>query len=102
MKLRLNFMLSFLFLNSALLLLSESNQSRMPSLQRIGDDKFRFGKVIIDKKNRILEINATSNQRNGLIEYALVHESGKTHESLFRTDRQIQISHGSVQSHGSP
>ena len=60
-------MLSFLFLNSAFLLLSESNQNRMPSLQRIGDDKFRFGKVVIDKKNRILEINATSNQRNGLI-----------------------------------
>jgi hypothetical protein len=93
MKLRINFMLSFLFLNSAFLLLSESNQNRMPSLQRIGDDKFRFGKVIIDKKNRILEINATSNQRNGLIEYALVHESGKTHESLFRTKVRPQILH---------
>ena len=93
MKIRLNFILSFLFLNSALSLLSESNQSRMPSLQRIGDDKFRFGKVDIDKKNRILELNATSNQRNGLIEYALVHESGKTHESLFRTKVRPQILH---------
>ena len=86
-------MLLFLFMNSTFLLLSESNQSQMPSLQRIGDDKFRFGKVVIDKKNRILELNATSNQRNGLIEYALVHESGKTHESLFRTKVRPQILH---------
>jgi hypothetical protein len=48
---------------------------------------------MIDQKNRILEFNATSNQRNGLIEYALVHESGKTHEALFRTKVRPQIFH---------
>ena len=51
---------------------------------------------MIDQKNRILEFNATSNQRNGLIEYALVHESGKTHESLFRTKVRPQILHASL------
>jgi hypothetical protein len=65
----------------------------MPSLKKIGEDKFRFGEVMIDQKNRILEFNATSNQRNGLIEYALVHESGKTHEALFRTKVRPQIFH---------
>jgi hypothetical protein len=48
---------------------------------------------MIDQKNRILEFNATSNQRNGLIEYALVHESGKTHEALFRTKVRPHIFH---------
>ena len=67
--------------------------SQMPSLQKIGDAKFRFGGVIIDQRNRIIEFNATCNQRNGLIEYALVHESGKTHESLFRTTIRPQILH---------
>ena len=76
-------MLLFLFVNSTFLLISESNQRRMPSLQSIGEDKFRFGDVVIDKKNRILELNATSNQRNGLIEYALVHESGKPMNRFF-------------------
>ena len=69
------------------------NNSQLPSLQKIGDAKFRFGGVIIDQRNRIIEFNATCNQRNGLIEYALVHESGKTHESLFRTTIRPQILH---------
>lgn len=82
-----------LFLKSGFLLVAESNQSQLPSLVKIGEHKFRFGGVVIDKKNRILELNATSNQKNGLIEYALVHESGKTHESLFRSKVRPQILH---------
>ena len=38
----------------------------------------------INQKLRFIEFNATSNQRNGLIEYALVHENGKVHESKIR------------------
>ena len=90
---KLVFFLIYLFLKSGFLLEADSNQSRMPSLEKIGKDKFRFGGVVIDKKNRILEFNATSNQKNGLIEYALVHESGKIHESLFRTKVRPQILH---------
>jgi len=96
MKIHLKYILLILFFSSSLALKAESNQSRMPSLKKIGEDKFRFGEVMIDQKNRILEINATSNQRNGLIEYALVHESGKTHEALFRTKVRPQILHASL------
>lgn len=93
MKIHLKYIFLILFFSSSLALKAESNQSRMPSLKKIGEDKFRFGEVMIDQKNRILEFNATSNQRNGLIEYALVHESGKTHEALFRTKVRPQIFH---------
>lgn len=96
MKIHLKYILLILFFSSSLALKAESNQSRMPSLKKIGEDKFRFGEVMIDQKNRILEFNATSNQRNGLIEYALVHESGKTHEALFRTKVRPQILHASL------
>ena len=96
MKIHLKYIFLILFFSSSLALKAESNQSRMPSLKKIGEDKFRFGEVMIDQKNRILEFNATSNQRNGLIEYALVHESGKTHESLFRTKVRPQILHASL------
>ena len=96
MKIHLKYIFLILFFSSSLALKAESNQSRMPSLKKIGEDKFRFGEVMIDQKNRILEFNATSNQRNGLIEYALVHESGKTHEALFRTKVRPQILHASL------
>jgi len=71
----------------------DHNQSKIPPIEKIGDFKFRFGGVLIDQKKRTVEFNATSNQINGLIEYALVHESGKTHESLFRTKVRPQIIH---------
>ena len=39
--------------------------------------KFQFGEILINQRERIVEFNATCNQNNGLIEYALVHETGK-------------------------
>jgi hypothetical protein len=62
-------------------------------MQKISDSKYLFGQVLLDQKERFLEFNATTNQTNGLIEYALVHEDGKTHESLFRTKVRPQIIH---------
>ncbi len=71
----------------------DANESKIPPLVKIADSKYRFGEVIIDQKKRTLEFNATTNQKNGLIEYVLVHESGKVHESLFRTKVRPQIMH---------
>ena len=72
---------------------SENNNTGLPPIEKISEFKFKFGGIILDQQSRSLEFNATSNQRNGLIEYALVHESGKTHESLFRTKVRPQILH---------
>ena len=93
MKLKHFLLILTLILRSAFMTFAESNQSQMSTLEKIGKDKFRFGDVIIDQRKRTVEFNATSNQSNGLIEYALVHESGKTHESLFRTKIRPQILH---------
>ena len=71
----------------------DENKSNFPAMQKISDSTYLFGQVIIDQKERFLEFNATTNQTNGLIEYALVHEDGKTHESLFRTKVRPQIIH---------
>ena len=71
----------------------DQNQSKFPTLKKISASKYQFGQIVIDRKESFLEFNATTNQTNGLIEYALVHESGKTHESLFRTKVRPQIFH---------
>ena len=73
----------------------EANET-FPSIQKVGEAKFQFGEILIDQRERIVEFNATCNQNNGLIEYALVHEAGKTHESLFRTKVRPQILHASL------
>ena len=60
-----------------------------PGIYRIADD------ISLDLKKREISFPAFCNQVNGLVEYALVHESGKTHESLFRTKvppRNLQAS----------
>jgi hypothetical protein len=43
-----------------------------------------------------VSIPAVSNQVNGLVEYGIVHENGKIHESLFRTKVRPQIFHTSL------
>ena len=71
----------------------DNNDSGKSHLIKIDEFIYRFGGITIDQKKRMLEFNATCNQRNGLIEYALVHESGKTHESPFRTKVRPQVLH---------
>ena len=71
----------------------EKNHSSLPEITKITEGVFKFGGAKINQKLRFIEFNAISNQRNGLIEYALVHESGKVHESLFRTKLRPQILH---------
>ncbi len=63
----------------------EMNATGFPDAIDLGSGKFDFGGVTIDRLTNTLSLNALCNQRSGLIEYALVHEGGKIHESLFRT-----------------
>ena len=49
---------------------------------------FELGGVRVDKKRRTVTFPATINQRTGIVEYAVVTVSGKTHESVFRTEVQ--------------
>ncbi|MDF1753822.1 MAG: YdjY domain-containing protein [Verrucomicrobiales bacterium] len=57
-----------------------------PSVKKIGDTTYRLGLVEFDAKTREISIPVVVNQREGgPIEYILVHENGKTHESILTT-----------------
>ncbi|MBK9137176.1 MAG: hypothetical protein IPM17_00140 [Verrucomicrobia bacterium] len=52
-----------------------------------------LGKVSLDRANRSISFPASVNQRRGLVEYVIVTERGKTHESVLRTDVEPQHIH---------
>ena len=64
-----------------------------PSLKPVGEGVFELGKVRLDKRARTVSFPAVVNMRDGPIEYAVVRQDGKTHESILRTDAQPQHIH---------
>ena len=57
-----------------------------PTLVQLDATRFKLGDVEFDKQTRAIRFPAVFNQREGLLEYVLVHAVvGKTHESLLRT-----------------
>ena len=70
--------------------------SEWPAIKKVGNGVYDFDGVTIDRINSKIEFKMISNQNNGLIEYAIVHENGKVHESLFRTATRPQILHASL------
>lgn len=59
-----------------------------PPLRQLPSGLLEIGKVQFDKAKRTIAFDARVNMREGLVEYVLVHETGKIHESLFTTDAQ--------------
>lgn len=53
-----------------------------------GPPALELGAVRIDKERHTVSFPALVNQRTGVVEYAVVTTSGKTHESIFRTEAQ--------------
>ena len=74
-------------------LFSQDQNSSLPEITKLEDGRYAFGDVLLDREARTLELPGISNQVNGLVEYGLVHEGGKIHESLFRTNVRPQIIH---------
>ena len=56
------------------------------AIRQVGPGLYEIGKVRLDQKKRTIAFPATVNLREGPIEYVLVTDSGKIHESLLRTD----------------
>lgn len=77
-------------------LFSEDNVTKLPEIIKISDGIYQFGDIMIDRKSNTIEIPAITNQISGLVEYGIVHEDGKIHESLFRTKIRPQILHTSL------
>lgn len=57
-------------------------------VERIGEGMFRIGLVIVDKKQRSVSFPASVNMTTGLLEYLVVRNGGKTHESLLKTEAE--------------
>jgi hypothetical protein len=54
-------------------------------LRQVSADVFALGLVRLDKKNRTISFPGVVNMAEGLVEYAVVHETGKVHESVLKT-----------------
>jgi len=56
-----------------------------PFLKELSPGVLEYNGVSLDKKNNRISFAATVNQHQGLVEYLLVNEKGKVHESLLAT-----------------
>lgn len=55
-------------------------------IKKIGETRFRLGQIEFDAKSREIRLPVTVNFREGgPVEYLLVHETGKVHESILAT-----------------
>lgn len=54
-------------------------------VNKLDETRYQIGEITIDKKNREITVPAVVNFREGILEFLIVHEQGKIHESLFRT-----------------
>ncbi len=57
-----------------------------PSIRELSDGQLAIGPITLNRTSRSVRFPAAINATNGLVEYLLVHHSGKTHESLLKTD----------------
>jgi hypothetical protein len=64
---------------------AEETLRKSLKLEEIAPGKLRLGQVEILRDARQIRIPATVNQREKVVEYALVTSTGKTHEALFTT-----------------
>jgi hypothetical protein len=54
-------------------------------IRQVSPSTFEIGRVILDQASRTVTVPAQVNLREGLLEYVLVTETGKIHESLLTT-----------------
>lgn len=54
-------------------------------IKKTGDNEYSLGDIRFSSATHEVRVPATVNMTEGILEYALVHETGKTHESLLRT-----------------
>jgi hypothetical protein len=56
-----------------------------PSVKKIDETRYQVGDVSFDSKKREIRFPSIVNMAEGLLEYIIVHENGKVHESLLST-----------------
>ena len=56
-----------------------------PAIKSLGGPRYELNGICFNEDTRAITLHATVNMTEGLLEYALVHEAGKVHESLLST-----------------
>jgi len=64
---------------------AQADLQKALKLEPLGNEKYRIGKVVLDKKLRTVTVPVKVNMVEGVVEYALVTENGKAHEAIFTT-----------------
>ena len=59
---------------------------KVPSIEKTGNGIYRIGEIVINKQDKSISFPAQVNMDMGMLEYLIVYRSGKTHESLLKTD----------------
>jgi hypothetical protein len=63
------------------------------AVRPLGGGEFEIGLVRLNKHERSVRFPAEVNMREQTVEYAVVHRTGKTHESVLRTEARPQDIH---------
>jgi len=63
-----------------------TNAALSADIREVTPGVFALGKVTLRKAQRAVSFPVEINQRSNVVEYAVVTRTGKTHESLFKTD----------------
>ena len=71
---------------TAFLILSHALAETSAPIKRLEDGRIEMGEVTIDPQKRSLTFPATVNMQTGMVEYVVVTSTGKTHESVLRTE----------------
>jgi hypothetical protein len=79
---------AFLAVNYACAQEPAKTPANYPKIERISDDLMKIGEVTLNKKTRTITFPGSINMDHGEMEYLLVQEGGKTHESLLVTKAQ--------------
>lgn len=62
-------------------------------IRESGPDELQIGSVRLNKRKRTISFPAKVAEKERALEYAIVHETGKTHEALLSTSAAIQDVH---------
>jgi hypothetical protein len=60
-------------------------QKAAPTFVQLDADRFKIGDIELNRQTRAIRFPAAINMREGLLEFVIVHDKGKVHESLLRT-----------------
>ena len=63
----------------------DSKEVKKPSIKAIAPGVLELDGIVLDTNKKEVRFKAEVNQLTQIIEYAIVHENGKTHESLLST-----------------